>query len=64
MFSKCKKGFVTTLLALTAFSTAASAEELPADQGKWQNWVQEHAVKLQEPTASTNEDLSFLKQTL
>ncbi|WP_459503466.1 erythromycin esterase family protein [Bacillus sp. C1] len=64
MFSKWKKGFVTTLFALTAFSTAASAEELPADQGKWQNWVREHAVKLQEPTASTNEDLSFLKQTL
>ncbi|WP_243526893.1 erythromycin esterase family protein [Bacillus pseudomycoides] len=64
MFSKWKKGFVTTLFALTTFSTVAAAEELPADQPKWQNWVREHAVKLQEPTASSNEDLSFLKQTL
>ncbi|PEA54263.1 erythromycin esterase [Bacillus pseudomycoides] len=64
MFSKWKKGFVTTLFALTTFSTVTSAEELPADQQKWQKWVHEHAVKLQEPTASSNEDLSFLKQTL
>ncbi|SFI05698.1 MULTISPECIES: erythromycin esterase family protein [unclassified Bacillus (in: firmicutes)] len=64
MFSKWKKGFITTLFALTTFSTVTSAEELPADQQKWQNWVREHAVKLQEPTASSNEDLSFLKQTL
>ncbi|WJE50383.1 erythromycin esterase family protein [Bacillus cereus] len=65
MFSKWKKGLVTTLFALTTFSTVASAEELPADQQKWQKWVGEHAVKLQEPTtASSNEDLSFLKKTL
>ncbi|SDY84284.1 erythromycin esterase family protein [Bacillus sp. 166amftsu] len=64
MFSKWKKGLVTTLFALTTFSTVASAEELPTDQQKWQKWVSEHAVKLQEPTASSNEDLSFLKQTL
>ncbi|MEI4801624.1 erythromycin esterase family protein [Bacillus sp. FJAT-51639] len=64
MFPKWKKGLVATLFALTTFSTVASAEELPADQQKWQNWVREHAVKLQEPTASSNEDLSFLKQTL
>ena len=64
MFSKWKKGFITTLFALTTFSTVASAEELHADQQKWQQWVREHAVKLQEPTASSNEDLSFLKQTL
>ncbi|MEY8348189.1 erythromycin esterase family protein [Bacillus cereus] len=65
MFSKWKKGLVTTLFALTTFSTVASAEELPADQQKWQKWVSEHAVKLQEPTtASSNEDLSFLKKTL
>ncbi|PEI95681.1 erythromycin esterase [Bacillus pseudomycoides] len=64
MFSKWKKGLVTTLFALTTFSTVASAEELPADQQKWKKWVSEHAVKLQEPTASSNEDLSFLKQTL
>ncbi|PEE39779.1 erythromycin esterase family protein [Bacillus pseudomycoides] len=64
MFSKWKKGLVTTLFALTTFSTVASAEELPADQQKWKKWVNEHAVKLQEPTASSNEDLSFLKQTL
>ncbi|KEK23417.1 erythromycin esterase family protein [Bacillus gaemokensis] len=64
MFSKWKKGLVTTLFALTTFSTMASAEELPADQQKWQKWVSENAVKLQEPTASSNDDLSFLKQTL
>ncbi|OUM50202.1 hypothetical protein BW425_03715 [Bacillus pseudomycoides] len=64
MFSKWKKGLVTTLFALTTFSTVASAEELPADQQKWKKWVSEHAVELQEPTASSNEDLSFLKQTL
>ena len=64
MFSKWKKGFITTLFALTTFSTVASAEEMPADQQKWQSWVREHAVKLQEPTASSNEDLSFLKQIL
>ncbi|WP_242220019.1 erythromycin esterase family protein [Bacillus cereus group sp. BfR-BA-01380] len=64
MFSKWKKGLITTLFALTTFSTVASAEELPAEQQKWQSWVREHAVKLQEPTASSNEDLSFLKQTL
>ncbi|EOQ08413.1 hypothetical protein KOY_02626 [Bacillus cereus VDM021] len=56
MFSKWKKGLVTTLFALTTFSTVASAEELPADQ---QKWVSEHAVKLQEPTASSNDDLRF-----
>ncbi|EMA6343025.1 erythromycin esterase family protein [Bacillus cytotoxicus] len=59
-----KKGLVTTLFALTMFSTVASAEELPEDQQKWQKWVGKHAVKLQEPTASTTENLSFLKQTL
>jgi erythromycin esterase len=64
VLSKWKVGITASILALTTFTTAVSAEEKLVDQPKWQEWVREHAKKLKEPTAYTYEDLSFLKETV
>lgn len=64
MFKKWKVGMVASLLAFTTFTSVVSAEEKPKDQPKWEEWVKEHAKKLNKPNAQTTEDLSFLKETV
>nr|WP_206774726.1 erythromycin esterase family protein [Bacillus cereus group sp. N8] len=61
---KWKIGLMSTLLACTTFTSVAFAAEKPVDQPKWEEWLNSHAKKLNEPTSQTTEDLSFLKETV
>lgn len=61
---KWKLGLMSTLLACTTFTSVAFAAEKPVDQPKWEEWLNGHAKKLNEPTSQTTEDLSFLKEAV
>lgn len=62
--NKWKLGLMSTLLACTTFTSVAFAAEKPADQPKWEEWLNGHAKILNEPTSQTTEDLSFLKEAV
>lgn len=64
MRKKWKIGIMSTLLACTTFTSVAFAAEKPVDQPKWEEWINGHAKKLNEPTSQTTEDLSFLKEAV
>lgn len=61
---KWKLGLMSTLLTCTTFTSVAFAAEKPVDQPKWEEWLNGHAKKLNEPTSQTTEDLSFLKEAV